>query len=292
VSVIPPNPPGGFHPNSKIREGGKVPGYRTKNGWVGTTNYTSPSYEFTEKMARAAHITGATVGTLARYLPPVDIDFENPMHACNIEEIAFEVFGPTCVRGREGSNKRLLMYRLATGETPFKKWRLEISDENGPLGAVEILGKDNYYNLDGPHPKGGSYFWGDQHPCDDVGADALPFITVEQVFKYNVRVHDYCDRVGLKIGRWQGSNNSTPRKSLDDPSLWAPSPQHVLNLMRKWPNTSENVPTHQDFVRATAMIKASFGPDREEYYQDFEAWALEYPGNDEDYVRARWESIK
>jgi hypothetical protein len=165
VSVVPPNPPGGISPNSKITEGGKVPGYKTKNGWVGNPDYTKPGYEFTEEMAKYAHRTGATVGTLAKHLPCVDIDIENPMHARGIQDIAFEVFGPTCVRGREGSNKCLLMYRLADGEVPLAKRRIEISDEKGPLGAVEILGKYRYYNVEGIHPSGKPYVW-NRHPCD------------------------------------------------------------------------------------------------------------------------------
>jgi AAA domain len=81
------------------------------------------------------------------------------------------------------------------------------------------------------------------------------------------------------------------RTKLDDPSKWAPKPELVLEVLRARPNIPENFPTHNDFVRAMAAIKAALGPNREEYYGEVEEWALEYPGNEPEYVHKVWESI-
>jgi Family of unknown function (DUF5906) len=286
VSVIPPNPPGGISPNSSVKEGGKVPGYRTKSGWVGNPDYTKSTYEFTEKMARYAHQRGATVGQLAKHLPCVDIDIENPMHARGIQDLAFQVFGPTCVRGREGSNKCLLMYRLADGEAPFPKSRIEISDEKGFIGAVEILGKDRYYNVDGIHPSGKPYVW-DRHPCAE--GNALPRITKAQAFKFNAELHDYCDMMGLTVGRVQGSTESKPRQKLDNASLHAPSPEHVIELLKVW--RPEHF-THDEYVRALAAIKASLGPRRDEFKGEVLEWSPGVRASEGDAFEKRWDSIK
>jgi hypothetical protein len=64
-----------------------------------------------------------------------------------------------------------------------------------------------------------------------------------------------------------------------------------LDLLKVWPNTPENVPTHIDFVCAIAAIKTALGPDREDYYPDVEQWSLGYDGNTPEYIRERWDSI-
>ena len=69
------------------------------------------------------------------------------------------------------------------------------------------------------------------------------------------------------------------RKGLDDPSLWASSPALVLEALAAWPNDGDTLPSHEDFVRALAAIKAALGPTREEYYGAVEEWALGYGEN-------------
>lgn len=157
--------------------------------------------------------------------------------------------------------------------------------------AVELLGFGSYYNVEGLHPSGVPYTW-DRHPCE-VGPDCARRVTARQMDALFAGINDYLDMMGYKRTSQSNAGASAgTRKSIDDPSQWAPSPQHVLDLLKAWRNTPENVPTHEDFVCATAAIKTAFGPDREEYYPDFLEWAMEYAGNDEAYVRGRWDSIR
>lgn len=94
------------------------------------------------------------------------------------------------------------------------------------------------------------------------------------------------DKTNAGIGASGGT-----RKSLDAIELHAPAPADVLTALKAWENNADNVPTHDDFVAATAAIKASLGPAREDHYADFEEWALTYDGNDADYVRKTWDSV-
>src|SRR5262245_32066309 len=82
------------------------------------------------------------------------------------------------------------------------------------------------------------------------------------------------------------------RLSLDDTKLHAARPELVIEAIQRRPNNAENNPTHLDFVRWMAAIKAALGPKREDYYGHVLTWALEYPGNDGKYVRGVWDSIK
>jgi hypothetical protein len=88
-----------------------------------------------------------------------------------------------------------------------------------------------------------------------------------------------------------GGGSHGARKRPDDPSLWAASPEHVVALLQAWPNDGVSLPTHDDFVRVLAAIKAALGPRREEFFGEVEEWALAYPGNDANYVCKTWDSL-
>jgi hypothetical protein len=85
---------------------------------------------------------------------------------------------------------------------------------------------------------------------------------------------------------------TAPRLDLDHFRLRASRPELVIEALEAWPNNAETNPTHLDFVRAMAAIKAALGPKREDYYGQVLKWALGYPENDGKYVRTVWDSIK
>jgi hypothetical protein len=116
--------------------------------------------------------------------------------------------------------------------------------------------------------------------------DALEALFIADGCKINHRTGKATTK-GITRGR--ATTKDITRKSLDDPTLWAPSPQYVLDVL----NARENdFASHDEFVRVLAWIKASLGPDREQYYGDVEHWALGYGGNNPAYVRERWDSIR
>jgi hypothetical protein len=95
-----------------------------------------------------------------------------------------------------------------------------------------------------------------------------------------------------KTGAGLRETKTAPRLDLDHSRLRASRPELVIEALEAWPNNAETNPTHLDFVRAMAAIKASFGPNREDYYGQVLKWALGYPENDGKYVRTTWDSIK
>jgi hypothetical protein len=282
LPIIPPNAP--LKEGSKVKPEyrGKTPGFKTAEGWVGLGGKWSDTYQMDRDGARRADKWGAGIGLQGRIFPAIDIDVEDPQLAGLIEKLAFDILGPAPVRGREGSARRLLMYRIEDGEIPFRKRRLPWTG-----AAVELLGKGSYYNVEGLHPKGMAYRW-DEHPCVK-GPDSLSPITKEKLDKFFVELTATLGMFGIEPKPEKTNTSATTRKSLDDPSLHASSPELVIEALGVWEN---DLDSHDDFVTALAAVKAALGPRREEFYGDVEAWALGYGGNDEAYIRKTWESIK
>ena len=287
LSVIPPGAP--IAPSSEVTAGGKTPGHKGSDGWYGLGGKWPDEFRMDLKKAKRAALTGATIGIQGRIFMAGDIDIEDTQVALDIQQIAFEHLGATCIRTRDSSERRLLMYRLAEGLPPMRKKRVEIETSDGKsLGAVEWLAKGQYYNVEGPHPSGGFYKW-DRDPCD-IGADNITRVTSEQVANFFAAIEDYCDTFGLVIKTKGSLNPGTPRKSLDDPSLHAPGgPAQVLELLKTWRPDDMG---HDEYVQTVAAIKASFGPRREEFKGKVLAWSPGIRSTEDEAFEKRWDSIK
>jgi hypothetical protein len=108
---------------------------------------------------------GASVGLQSRLYLGLDIDVEDAAAADAIEALALDYLGLAPVRFRDGSPRRLLVYKRA-GEVISKR-RVAYTDAAGVKHAVELLGKGQQYVVEGPHPKGGVYQWRhDESPCE------------------------------------------------------------------------------------------------------------------------------
>ena len=289
VGAIPPD--GEIAPSSTVtpETRGKTPGHKGADGWYGLGGKWSDEHRMTLKQAYRAARDGATVGIQARIFMGDDIDINDAKLAADIQQIAFETLGSAPVRTRDGSERRLLMYALPEGAAPMRKKRVEIETQDGKeLGAVEWLAKGQYYNVDGPHPSGGVYKW-DRHPCD-IGVDNITRVTSEQVAAFFAAVEDYCDMFGYVIKTKGSLNETTPRKSLDNPELWAPKgPEQVSELLKTW--RPEEM-AHDEYVQAVAAIKASYGPRREEFKGDVLAWSPGIRSTEDEAFEKRWDSIK
>jgi hypothetical protein len=252
LSIIPPGAKLSANSNISADLCGKVPGQKNSDGtWGGTTNWAK--LQMTEARAKRAHRDGASVGHQGRIFPGLDSDVSNPSDAETIQKLAFDVFGPAPARGREGSARRLFMYQIADGETPIGKVRLAWKhSDDAPVEAVEILGKGRYYNADGIHPSGKPYTW-DTHPLQ-IGAVNITRITHAQVSRFFGELNGYIDLMGyVRVGASKDGAAGT-RKKVGDTSLLAPSPEHVLEILKACPN---NEGTHEGFVRLLAAIKGA-----------------------------------
>ena len=304
VGVIPPD--ADLHPSSSIalEMRGKVPGKPTTEGWVGLRGNWKDDHRTTEDDARTWAQSGAGVGMQGRLFPAIDIDVGEASLARKVKELAFDYLGITVVRARVGSPRLLLIYKCKQ----LRKKRLKWTDANGKTHAVELLGYGQYYNVEAPHPKGGVYEWDGEGLCD-VGADSMPEIDAADVDRFFAALEDLVKVTGGTItskgrratassvagtntrSKSEGAGAGAGYKDLNDPSLHAPNPELVLEALSVWKNTDENLPDHDDFVDALRAIKASLGPDREQYYPHVERWALDYPGISKAYIRGRWDSF-
>lgn len=99
----------------------------------------------------------------------LDLDINDAALADQIEELARDYLGAAPVRLRDGSPRRLLVYRRARDEPYIKKMRLAWTDRNGAAHAVEVLGYGQFYVVEGVHPSGARYRWRDNESLVEVG---------------------------------------------------------------------------------------------------------------------------
>jgi hypothetical protein len=289
--LLPIGPVGAkLSPNSKIdpSQVGKIPMVYLKDRghWSGYVGWTK--HKHTEEQVRMFSRWAAGVGLNAAVFNGGDVDIEDAELAEAIVQAAIRRLGPTAVRYRDGSARRLLMYQ--TGDDIHKKrlaWR-----NNGVDEAFEWLGTGQQFVCDAVHKSGEPYKWFDPHPCD-LGVYNIPTVTHEQVRALFDDVRDLIVKRGHEfVTRKEGSSTRAKRKPLSDASLHAPSPQHVLDVLAAVPCNDETFPARDDFVRTLAAIKAALGADADEHWPAVLDWAMQYPGAEPDYIEKIWASIK
>jgi hypothetical protein len=266
---------------------GKVPGtLNPRTGlWTGTVGSMAGRI-MTEAEAVQAKKDGAAIGIQGRNCPGIDIDVDDEELAVAIMELAFKLMGKAPVRRREGSSRRLLMY---AGQDLRKRRIAWGGGTNVKARAVELLGRGQYYNVDGLHPSGKPYYW-ETDPTEG-GPHDLPLLTLEQWDAFQIAVRGLLEARGVELTLYEAKArglSSTPRTGLDDPRLWAPSPEVVIELLAGY---SPEVLGHDDFVRHMVAIKASLGEQREDFYPDVFAWAPGIRSTEDEATRKVWDSI-
>jgi hypothetical protein len=287
-------------PDAQLREGstvsehmrGKVPGVRNSDGtWSGLGGkWSAPDWKPSVADLKRWEQDGASLGVQSRRLPQIDSDVEDEQITEDVETLVVKYFGLSPVRLHEGSPRRLYMFRCDGLRTTRLAWH----DRNRIKHAVEALCQGQQGVHDSPYAKGGRYTYRFNESPVDWGFDNLTEITPAAVEGFFGELAAYVEASGGTIERGAGAAYTASigaRLSLDDISLHAPSPELVIEALKGWPNDGDSLPSHDDFVRAMAAIKAALGPAREDYYPDVEQWALKYPDNDDDYVRKVWDSI-
>ncbi len=286
----------------------KVPMYlgadglaRGYGGWTTRTPATEQDIQRWQRMGcldrpanvslRTGEVAGASLACGA-----TDIDVDCPVLAPKIVALAKECLGVSPRRMRPNSPRALMLYRLAPDAANLSKIRQEFTGKDGGKHAVEILLRGQQCIVAGRHKSGAEYEWPDGYP---VTGD-LPEIDAADIERFlNALSGDAEGHGGLlqregctltgKSARLAG--HSQKRQPIGHVPFLAPSDDAIRKALECFPNTHENVPTHNDFVQFTAAIKAACGGS-EDCYADFEPWALEYPENTPEYVRKTWASIR
>jgi hypothetical protein len=292
VSVIPYNAESDTIPKA-LR--GKVPGTRKDNGkWVGTTGSLADR-QMTFADAQKAHRTGAAIGMLGRKFPALDIDTNLPALAQEVQGLAEMILGSAPCRGREGSPRRLLMYR----GNGLRRRRIEFRPpwwkKGDKLDAIEVLGDGQYYNIEGIHPSGKPYTWTEPakpsaHPCDWPEIEGVDDAAIDMLFEAlpaAIAKHEcVLGRAGSGAARGSASAQDKP---LSDPSLWHPDgPAPVLAAMA----ADKDDYDYDGWVEHAFAFKAALGPDREDHYGAFEDWSAQSPVFDVEKTRKLWDSIE
>lgn len=263
---------------------GKVPGTLTAAGtWSGLGGKWSDDLHATAALCIAWSKSGAGVGLQSRVFVGLDIDVDDPTLAAAIQSFAEDYLGLAPVRTRTGSARRLMMYRV---EAPLRKVRQPFGEKQ----AVELLAKGQQFVVEGNHPSGGSYAWAGDHPCD-IGAQNIPLVTAADIERFFPALAAFLAARGLPLGKTADPSaalTTGTRKSLDDPSLWAPSPGAVVALLIGWQPAEL---AHDDFIAVSAAIKAALGPAREDHYADYLGWAPGDRCTEDEATRKVWDSI-
>jgi hypothetical protein len=282
VAIIPPGATLSTGSTVDPKHRGKVPGsYNPATGmWSGRR-------DFLEGFATDAVIRewwqypDPNVGIRAKYFPGVDFDIDVEWLVKDLLPIAERHLGSSPVRGRDGSPRVMLMYRLAEGAEPIRPYCLKFTlPETGDKEhAIEILGSGRSFVLEDRHSKGGQYAWRDGISPVDYGPKNLTPITTAALRDFVAAVKDKLDGIGATIISGQSAVVSSAadgnnRRQIGDSALIA---SNVATLRK----AIELIPCNEiydrgEWFRMLVAAKAGCGGDERFYEEVVLPWCLRY----------------
>jgi hypothetical protein len=205
LPIGPVNAP--LSPNTGIKQSdGKIPMVKNRGLWSGYRDWTK--HRHTEEQVKMFSRMGANIGLNAAVFNGGDVDVEDAELAEAIVQAIIKRLGPTAVRYRDGSARRLLMYQ--TGDD-IHKIRLAWRGKGGVVEAFEWLGTGQQFVCEGMHKSGEFYKWLDPHPCD-LGVFNIPSVKREQVMAVFGDVRDLVVARGYEfVTRKEGSTGGGKR---------------------------------------------------------------------------------
>lgn len=231
------------------------------------------------------------LGLKGTSFPAIDIDIKHPKLeglSQAVTELAREVCGDAPLRTRNGSTSRLLMYRPDEG-LAYHRIGFVAPQCEGEW-RIEFLAGRQQYVAHGIHPEGMPYQWD-----REVDPETAPVITKAKWEEFCTRARALLDLHGCTLVEDKAAN-ITSRKALGCPEHLAPSPETVFAALRAKPNTPDNFPNRDRGTRALlpfmCAIKSALGDAADDYYEQVEEWALEYPGLAPDECHSMWRSIR
>ena len=291
-AVIPPGSK--LSPNSKIEPSnlGKIPGrYDARRGcWYGYDwNAESTTQAYACVMDSWPVEFG--LGLCTERLPAIDNDGTVPRINDAVLQAAEQLLGPGAPRRyRSNSERFLLMYGLADGQTPVPKMRIAYTHPStgDTVHAVEILGRGQQFVAEGVHPSGVPYLWDimTESPAD-IGADAIPVVSSVQLFQFAERVERLIVECGGTIKQTSKAGEEGERKPIGDGSLRAPDLQELAEALKAIPNDRD----YQTWMGFLHALKAACGGDEGFFRDHVMPWCLQYGGNTPEVVEIKWDSI-
>ena len=270
------------HRHPKMR--GKVPGAWNWNTgrWMGMGGWEMRVFT-QDDIKRWDRWPFCNVGLRTALYHTVDIDLEHA-NAQLGRTMILDFLGWAPTRGRPGSNRILLPYRLADGEKPSAKIRIAFSHPDIPPNpetgqpvkqAFELLGAGQQFVCGGMHPSGVPYTWLDDEGLLAIGSiglttvtherwQALPAFIIEQVLP----------AIGATLVSKTHSSADGERVDIGNPQLLARDLNELAAALGKIPNERLN---YEENIALTHAAKAGSGGDETFYDLVFLPWSLRYP---------------
>src|SRR5215472_5550760 len=298
LAIIPPEAP--LSPRSTVdpKHRGKVPGhYNSATGtWSGRRDW--PEGFATEAMIREwSKYPDANIGIRTKYFPGIDFDIELASLVRDLLPLAETHLGPAPVRGRDGSPRVMLLYRLADGAEPIRSWSLKFTlpETGSTQHAIEILGAGRSSVLEGRHPKGGQYKWRNGISPIDYGPENLTSVTTETLRAFVAALKDKLAALGATIlrgnsGAVDSSANGGERRKIGDPGLMAMNLNTLKKALELIP--CEKIPDRGEWLKLLIAAKAGCSASEDFFEKVALPWCLRYEENTPDCVRKIWDSIK
>ena len=186
-------------------------------------------------------------GVLTDGLRPIDGDIDTPHLAKQFHEYVIDTCGEAPMRYREGSCRRLHLFRAEHGEPPKASCRNKLT-KNG----VEVLGRGNQFFAYGVHPSGQMLQW--TQPPHLIRRSDLPVLSERQV-------QDIIAFASVLI-----EADRTSYRSLDRSANRAPDrPLRAHRSMSTYEGNAYKWPIGD--VEAALAIIPNFGKDWEFWFQ-------------------------
>jgi hypothetical protein len=183
VPIIPLNSK--MNPFTKIKEGGKTPGWPSQNGWGGLKNWSeyvasNEEIQYIDDIAESFATQSAGVGLKTERIPFIDVDIDGDADLVrNIFQLAVKLLGKSSVRKRKDSTRIGIPYRLADWDI-FTKCVIDF----GQSGKVELLGKGQQFVAIGNHKSGNAYEWFPDLGHGKLVYEQLPEVSSESLMQF------------------------------------------------------------------------------------------------------------
>jgi len=293
IPILPPDAKMSEKSAVSPKQRGKIPGiYHPNRGvWTGFPDWSTATFTM-DDVRKWDRWPKANKGLRTRIYQAVDIDTEVPMATDAIRDAAFGFFGRTLIRGRKGSLRILLPYRMRVGDAPMPKlrvtWTHPLAPDEG--SACEFLGNGQQFVCEGIHPSGNPYTWAGGVEPHVFGPDPLPPITAEM---RNAFVKHIVEHVLPGLGctdiEWgaHGTDTTATEFVVGDPAL-AGDRGLLAEAVNRIPVAELD---YEQWITLTHAIKMGCGGEELFYETVFEPWSLKWPGSTPEYIRAKWDSV-
>ncbi|WP_336231918.1 DUF5906 domain-containing protein [Thalassospira sp. CH_XMU1458] len=266
---------------------GKVPGLANGSEWSGFPKWqdicaNDSHIEYWKQLEREQN---CGIGLQARSFPAIDIDVRDATISDAIKTLAHQILGEAPERvGR--APKRLLPYRLDKTSSPIRKRRIDFEAPNGTKHAIEVLGQGQQYVIHGTHPKSQNpYQWENNKTLAEIGPGGLDPVDTQKVDQFISAAKQMLENMSCTL--MSETRNSATSKAL---TANQSNLEGDVDKIKEALDALGNDLSYDEWITMTAAVKAAIGNDPQGY-DIYEAWCLEYPGNDAAVARAKWDSV-